>query len=82
MSIDGSGIEGILNFCQVVYKKAIAGTTKITAKHLPSLSLFFTDHPSAKKIRILIEASSRKSMLSAKREVECILFATINSTKK
>jgi len=51
------------------------------AKILPSLALFFDVQCNARKISKLIEASSKKSMLSAKREVAWILRATKNSTK-
>ena len=60
----------------------IAGTSKRSAKNLLNLFLANKLQPIATKIRMLTEASSRKSMLSAKSATEPILRAKMNSTQK
>ena len=60
----------------------IAGTSKRRAKNLLNLFLANKLQPIATKIRMLTEASSRKSMLSANRDTDPILTAKKNSTQK
>ena len=60
----------------------IAGTRRRRAKNLLNLFLANKLQPIATKIRMLTEASSRKSMLSAKSATEPILRAKKNSTQK
>ena len=60
----------------------IAGTKSSSAKNLLNLFLAVRLQPSATNIKIFTDASSRKSILSAKSETEPILNAKINSSKK
>ena len=60
----------------------IAGTRSNSAKNLLNRRLAVRLQPRATKINILTEASSRKSMLSAKSETEPILMANMNSKAK
>jgi hypothetical protein len=66
----------------VEIKTEIAGTSKRREKNLLHLFLANKLQPIATKIKMLTEASSRKSMLSAKRETDPILIAKKNSTQK
>ena len=60
----------------------IAGTSKRREKNLLNLFLANKLQPIATKIRMLTEASSRKSMLSANRDTDPIFTAKKNSTQK
>ena len=54
----------------------------MSASSEPSAARRRTDQPSASAISVLIDASSRKSMLSANSDTEPIARATPNSTPK
>ena len=60
----------------------IAGTSKSRAKNLLSRAFAARLQPIAIKIKIFVEASSRKSILSANRDTEPIFCAKKNSTQK
>ena len=77
-----SGVDGLLISYMVLINTEMAGTNKSSAKNLLSRFLACKLQPIATKIKILTEASSRKSMLSANRETEPIFTAKENSTKK
>jgi hypothetical protein len=59
----------------VLITTEIAGTSKRSAKNLLSRALAARLQPIAKKIKMFTEASSRKSILSAKSEIELIFRA-------
>ena len=78
----GSGGSGNENFCQAAHTVAMPGTRSSTASTMPRRARRDADQPRARAISVLTEASSRKSMLSAKSDTEPIAFATPNSTAK
>ena len=63
-------------------KTEIAGTSKRREKNLLNLFLASKLQPIATNIKMLTEASSRKSILSANRDTDPILTAKKNSTQK
>jgi hypothetical protein len=58
------------------------GTSRISASTMPSAARRRAGQPSATAISVLIDASSRKSTLSANSDTEPIARATENSTPK
>lgn len=79
---NGSGGTKKINFCHVIHNVEIPGIKIIPARIMPTRARFFADQLSARRIRKFTEASSRKSILSAKRETEPMERAIANSTKK
>ena len=78
----GAGGSGSQNLSQAVHSVARPGTSRMPAKTLPSKARRDALQPSATKMSKLIEASSRKSTLSANSDTEPIAVATANSTPK
>ena len=78
----GAGATGAISFSQAVHSVASPGISRIPARAIPKRARRVALQPSAKAIRILTDASSRKSMLSANSETEPVAAATANSTPK
>jgi len=78
----GAGGIGATNFPHAVHSVARPGTSSIPARTIPRRARLLALQPSAMAIRRLTDASSRKSMLSAKSETDPIAAATANSTPK
>src|SRR5689334_13482424 len=78
----GDGGTGTLNLVQAIQSVAAAGTRRTPASSMPSRARFAAVQPSAAAIRMLTEASSRKSTLSANRDTDPMASATANSTPK
>src|SRR3954447_16986437 len=66
----GSGGVGALSFVHAVQIVASAGTSRMPARAIPSRARFAALQPSATAIKMLTEASSRKSTLSANSDTE------------
>jgi hypothetical protein len=78
----GAGGTGSRNLSQAVQSVASPEMSRMPASTVPTRERLRAPQPKAMRIRKLIEVSSRKSMLSAKRETEPIASATLNSTPK
>jgi len=76
------GAEGLLILYTVVIKTDIAGINKSSANTRLKCLRATKLHPKPIKIKILTDASSKKSILSANSETEPIFNAKINSTIK
>jgi hypothetical protein len=78
----GAGGSGNQNLSQAVHSVARPGTSRMPASTMPRRARRGALHVSATKMSRLIDASSRKSTLSANSETEPIASATANSTPK
>jgi hypothetical protein len=76
------GIEGLFNSCMTLKITEKTGTNNKIAKNLASRARAANVQLSPMKIKMFIEASSRKSILSAKSDTEPNLRAKENSMKK
>ena len=65
-----------------VQSVAIPGTRRMPARAIPRRARFRAVQPSAKTIRKLTDASSKKSTLSANSDTEPMAIAVVNSTPK
>ena len=78
-SATGSSGTGVLNFFQTVKMVATSGRSRMTASATPPRGRLRVVELIAEPIRKLTEESSKKSVMSAKRETEPMPTATVNS---